>query len=923
MDDRELVVSRARNAVISRDFELAIRLYNALLAEEPANEKYLEALGNISIKLGNDEKAIPYFESILNKSPSNFNALNSIGGIYRRLHQYDKAIDVLKKAFELDRNNPEINYNLGFTYKSMGNNGEAIDCFKTVIAANPSDVLAYNHLASIYAQQQDYEKAIITYKKGLQIDPNHPILQYNLAKACQATHDDISATAAFETALRAKPGWTDAVTDYAELLLSHRKTRAAAALVKNAIELNSTNAELYALHGKICLRQYNCDEAIQSLEKADSLNPQNAAVLATLAEAYIRRGKKADAVFTSLKAAEADGGKNLNIIKKIIDVLLSAAKYDAALSYLRKAAAGNKDDSELLDLAGQYYITQKKDENAASCEERLKKTAPSYSAYLANWAKRYHETGRNEKSRALYQNYLDENNKDACAWVDIAVVDEELGNTAMAADEYAAALAFDPANYAAKTLLKKLNEKLRDEQETLDENPSDDFDLENFIDRTEGAPAESALPEMEEIDIFEFDESETAKKTPGETAAEDEKPSAEETEAEENPSAEELVDSGLPVESLLDYTDEDKPLSDLLVDDKDVPEETEAEPENPETEDEPEEKPADEQKSDKFPYGKFIIAPNSKKEETEDSELPQEPVGSAQASDAQNNEVAPQEQKDEPQAENEAGAADSEPAQETSGTAQEAQDNEQFSKPENFPQMPEDKLPPETETAAPDSAVAKSLDSAKQQLKEAADEAEQKLGRIADDIQEKADALQNQLDSFNRPSAGLEPKPDDRTEAVSEEKAEAAASGDTEKYTKLLNQVENILPVINRMLEDKELAQKFSREIMLFKQLRELGGNLPDESKQQFMTSKTRLLLDFLIARLSGRPGLLRTSKSLRKSGIIDEIIEESSENDDASVSERAEKVIMQMRALAKDLPDKTMAQGLLEISDSIVKNRS
>lgn len=368
------------------------------------------------------------------------------------------------------------------------------------------------------------------------------------------------------------------------------------------------------------------------------------------------------------------------------------------------------------------------------------------------------------------------------------------------------------------------------------------------------------------------------KKNAEESAPENEEPAAEEPEEAAEPSAEELVDSELPVESLLDYTDEDKPLSDLLVDDKDIPEELEEEPENPETEDEPEEKPAEEQVSDKFPYGKFVLAPDSKKEETtEDSELPQEPVESAQAADAQNNESAPQEQEDEPQAENETGAAASE--------------------------------------------IVQSLDSAKQQLKEAADEAEQKLNRIAGDIQEKAEALQNQFDSLQSTETS-EADVGAQTETVSEENAETAALSDTEKYTRLLSQVENILPVIGRMLENKELAQKFDKEILLFKQLRELGGNLPDESKQQFMTSKTRLLLDFLIARLSGKPGLLKTSKSLRKSGVIDEIIEETAETDISSLSERTEKVILQMRELAKDLPDKAMAKGLLEISDGVLKKQ-
>ncbi|MDY5633937.1 MAG: hypothetical protein SPF29_05150, partial [Treponema porcinum] len=81
-----------------------------------------------------------------------------------------------------------------------------------------------------------------------------------------------------------------------------------------------------------------------------------------------------------------------------------------------------------------------------------------------------------------------------------------------------------------------------------------------------------------------------------------------------------------------------------------------------------------------------------------------------------------------------------------------------------------------------------------------------------------------------------------------------------------------------------------------------------------------RLLLDFLIARLSGKPGLLKTSKSLRKSGIIDNLIEETEEENDIPVTELTEKVLVKMQELAKNLPDQTMAQGLLNLSDEVIE---
>mgnify|MGYP007105436994 CR=1 FL=1 len=49
MEDKEIVLRRAKNAVISRDFNLAIRLYKSLLQEDVKNIEYLSALGYLKL----------------------------------------------------------------------------------------------------------------------------------------------------------------------------------------------------------------------------------------------------------------------------------------------------------------------------------------------------------------------------------------------------------------------------------------------------------------------------------------------------------------------------------------------------------------------------------------------------------------------------------------------------------------------------------------------------------------------------------------------------------------------------------------------------------------------------------------------------------------------------------------------------------
>ena len=62
MEEKEVVLKRAKNAVLSRDFSLALRIYDSLLKEEPDNKEYLSCVGNIYEKTNSDAKALGYFQ---------------------------------------------------------------------------------------------------------------------------------------------------------------------------------------------------------------------------------------------------------------------------------------------------------------------------------------------------------------------------------------------------------------------------------------------------------------------------------------------------------------------------------------------------------------------------------------------------------------------------------------------------------------------------------------------------------------------------------------------------------------------------------------------------------------------------------------------------------------------------------------------
>ncbi len=244
MSQQQLLLSRARSATLSRDFELATRLYRQLLRDDRNNVSILNELGNLYIKSERDELALPVFKRIAELDKKNLDVYITLGGIYRRLKRYDESVAVLEQSLLINGDNPQVLYNLGFTYKIMGDTENAISFFEDTIEKNPDDVLAYNHIGTIYAQKGEHEKAVQSYLRGLNVDANHPVLLMNIAKSYEELGDYKKACEAYSHALRSRPFWTDAITDYSHLLVKLNRVNDARTLVTRACSANPQDEKL-------------------------------------------------------------------------------------------------------------------------------------------------------------------------------------------------------------------------------------------------------------------------------------------------------------------------------------------------------------------------------------------------------------------------------------------------------------------------------------------------------------------------------------------------------------------------------------------------------------------------------------------------------------------------------------------------------
>ena len=345
-----LILAKARNAVTAHDWTTAARLYKELLRGDESNAEYIQQLGSIFVRAGQDEKAIPYYEKLVEMNPESPDAMISLGAIFRRLKRYEDSVNILHKAQEISSGSPTINYNLGFTYKEMGDYDDAIDSFESVIAQNPNDVLAHNHLGSIYFSKKEYDKAVSAYKKGLQVDQNHPILNYNLAHVYEEIKNYPDAVRSYEVALKTRPGWLDAIRDFSELLIHCQETKQAQELVEQSIKLHPDDVELLCILGRIYLNQFDYDNATKTYRRAETLRQNDIGILVGLSKS-LEKGMKIDEAMDKILDAVDIAPEDLDVCKQYAHVLLSAQRYEKALDLIQKIdeKSGGK-DLQILDL---------------------------------------------------------------------------------------------------------------------------------------------------------------------------------------------------------------------------------------------------------------------------------------------------------------------------------------------------------------------------------------------------------------------------------------------------------------------------------------------------------------------------------------------------------------------------------------------
>lgn len=866
-EQNSVIIERAKSAILARDYEQAARIYKGLLKTEPENMDYLNALGDLYVKNSEDNVALGYYKEIVRLQPQNVVALNSLGAIYRRLKMYDESISVLERAVMCESSNVQTYYNLGFTYKLMENFDDAIQCFTTVVEENPRDVLAFNHMGTIYATERKHAEAVACYLKGLKVDPNHPVLHLNLAKSYDKLGEFIKAQAEYEAALRSKPGWLEAIENYSDLLLRKNKTKTASEIVKKALHLNPKDAAMHTKLGDVYCRQDNYDEAETEYNVALAIKPDYTKAMSGLAGTYETTGRLDEALELA-ERMEVVAPQDMAVKRQHAHILLSADKIEKAGEKIQELFAADPDDVHTLNLLGQYYICAGDEKKASGCFKKIRVLRPDYTSFYREAGKRHSQKGDYKKAEEFYQKFIDQNPEDTEGHKNMAKLYEDQGMLTQALASYKTIENFDSWNVASRNGLERVNNQILEEREKKQERKTE-IDADEFFDSDDDISIGERVRVAEEVTLsFEdMDEPEPQKMevTVHESSLDQYNSGFEKLQDEEITAEEVFAEGRLDDEIEADNKEHYAKSLDDLIGDTDLDDEgTGLEEDNTSAEDFFSNNPFGNNASKSTgPKENFFEPDFEFEEEKPEKKLPKDEVISLDdgwEDDEEFEEEEKPEPKKPPVKKAPARKAESKVQAEPLPEEEIAFDNEDFDdehidkeimeEPEYVPEPPEeDEIVPEVYT---------------------------------------------------------DEEPYEETEEQEIIPEDDGCSDEPSVDMAILAKAADAIQTVADAITENNVMKKANVTADLFEKLRALSTYLPEEKREEFLESKIRLQLDYIISKLSGNRGLLGTAKILRQ---------QLGSEDEASELDSGRtlllKVLEYSKGLVRELPDASMVSSL------------
>jgi tetratricopeptide (TPR) repeat protein len=331
--DAEIRRTRGLHFLLEDKFDRAREDLLVAVEEKPGDGSLQEALGMACMMGDKREEAKKAFDKAIELEPDSSSPLLQRARLLAVEEKYPEAIADVDRALELESGNPAALVLRARIHQQAGESDKALDDVESVLSDDPDNTVALELRGLIAAERNDYPSAIRDFRRLV------------------ARNDDDAVV----------------VSQLGMLYLAAKQPREAIRRFTRALEIDEEHFASRRGRSDAAISIGDHQAAIEDLEKAHALKPEDTGVLNNLAwllatspDDAIRNGKRA--IELAQQACERTEWKEAHIISTLAAGYAEAGDFAKAREFSQKAVDASADADEVKQqLEGELesYVAEK------------------------------------------------------------------------------------------------------------------------------------------------------------------------------------------------------------------------------------------------------------------------------------------------------------------------------------------------------------------------------------------------------------------------------------------------------------------------------------------------------------------------------------------------------------------------------------
>ncbi len=319
----------------------ALSLLNAILARWPEEPDALQLLGLLRRKNGDQEGAVEFFRRSLAARPAQPNVCHNLGNALLACGRRSEAEAAYAEALRLAPDHIDARIALGEVQFEGGKIGPGCETLARAVEQAPENGRAWSSYGRALRAAEKYEEAVKALRRAVQLRPDHVGTRYNLAVALRLDGQAKAAADILQECRHVKPDLFEIAYVLGHCLQDLGQFDDAAAAYRDAIRIAPTSREAHDSLSQLLWQHEPGEAFLRSYAEVLSQLPDEAPLLADLAEKLGLAGRTDDAI-GMLRRSRVKGMDSPEIDYRLGQMLATQGEdLDEALTALRAAATAS------------------------------------------------------------------------------------------------------------------------------------------------------------------------------------------------------------------------------------------------------------------------------------------------------------------------------------------------------------------------------------------------------------------------------------------------------------------------------------------------------------------------------------------------------------------------------------------------------